>query len=438
MAFTEELILKAKDQATETVKKLNISMETLKKTTAIAGAVFTSGAFIIKSWATEAVNADLIYQSLESSLKRNMENIKEYSILGSENTVITTNNSIAVKKQTEELKQLAFGLQNVSVFSGDNIVQAQALLANFGLTTDQIKRTTPAVVDFASKMSMMSGRQVEVSEAANLIGRAFEGNVIGLRRYGINLSENGKVLKNFDDILKKVVTNTKGAGQDFANTAAGGMAIFKNAVDDLKRDLGMAFLPVLKDITENGLMPMINFLNGLSAEFKNNIAITVLVVTAISGIVTVIGAVGIAISVLTPTVLAIIGYFSAFTIGAIALYEVLLKLSNLINTGFFDKITSFFNQPAKVSPELQAYMDQKNELEKPLKLNVNNQPENNFGDLENTIFGNNKAQTITGNPLFNNQPKINNKPKIYNGIRDFFADNEDNNLNNNLLPLGAI
>ncbi len=72
--------------------------------------------------------------------------------------------------QFERLIKQSKDLQKITVFSGVSIQQAQAALAAFGLTADEIEKLIPKLADFATITSQ------DISDAAKQIGSALEGN----------------------------------------------------------------------------------------------------------------------------------------------------------------------------------------------------------------------------------------------------------------------
>ena len=145
----------------------------------------------------------------------------------------------------------ANALQQLTRFSDDETIEAQAMLATMRLTEDQILKLTPVIQDLAQ----MYG--VELHQAAIQVGKAISTNNYGmLQRYGIIIDEAVKKSGDFNLILRELQKNASGTAEAFGKTAAGKMAIFKNEVNELQEAIGRALLPALTDLA-NTMTPVI-------------------------------------------------------------------------------------------------------------------------------------------------------------------------------------
>jgi len=145
----------------------------------------------------------------------------------------------------------ANALQELTRFSDDETIEAQAMLATMRLTEDQILKLTPVIQDLAQ----MYG--VELHQAAIQVGKAISTNNYGmLQRYGIIIDEAVKKSGDFNLILRELQKNASGTAEAFGKTAAGKMAIFKNEVNELQEAIGRALLPALTDLA-NTMTPVI-------------------------------------------------------------------------------------------------------------------------------------------------------------------------------------
>jgi hypothetical protein len=106
---------------------------------------------------------------------------------------------------TAQSEELAKSLNNL--FTPTQIQSAQAQLANFGLTTNMIKKLTPAILD----MSRATG--ISLTDATNKAILAINGQTKGLREQGITFKDTGSKTKNFNELLKDM-SKFQGAAAD--------------------------------------------------------------------------------------------------------------------------------------------------------------------------------------------------------------------------------
>lgn len=160
------------------------------------------------------------------------------------NTIISVNGE--TEKTFNTLIKQSEDLQKITIFSDDSIQQAQAALAAFGLTGDQIEELIPKLADFATISNS------DIVSAAEKVGAALEGNGREFLKYGIDVSTTASRLENFNTVLNGFV-RFQGAASNAADTFAGRLQKQRNAVDDLQEKIGQKLLPVFLKIQEFGL-----------------------------------------------------------------------------------------------------------------------------------------------------------------------------------------
>lgn len=191
------------------------------------GAMFTVGAII--EFGKASVNAFLEADKTANKLR---------------NTIIAVNGESErafdkLIKQSEELRE-------ISIFSDDSIQQAQAALAAFGLTSDQIEEIIPRLADFATISN------TDIVTAAEKVGIALEGNGREFKKYNIQVTQSASRLENFETVLKGFV-KFQGAASNAAQTFAGKLEIEKNKVNDLQERIGERLIPVFLKLKEFSL-----------------------------------------------------------------------------------------------------------------------------------------------------------------------------------------
>lgn len=110
----------------------------------------------------------------------------------------------ARQEEIEALKEQAAALQQVTRFGDEQTISAQAQLATFQLNAEAIEILTPRALDLAEGMRRLGKDNVDVEQAAILLGKALRGNVGDLSRYGIVLTDAQKATVNFGTEQEKV------------------------------------------------------------------------------------------------------------------------------------------------------------------------------------------------------------------------------------------
>lgn len=147
-------------------------------------------------------------------------------------------------------------LQSVSIFSDDDIQQAQTALLQYGLTTDQVEKLIPAIVDLASA----TGENLSSAQERVLSG--INGQTKGLKDIGLQFKDTGDKTKNYEKILEGLNRKFDGATAAALDTTAGKLANLKNQFGELQETVGGEIVPVLTDLV-----------GGLNGLFENGVNI---------------------------------------------------------------------------------------------------------------------------------------------------------------------
>lgn len=180
----------------------------------------------------------------------------------------------AAAEDEQSSTQLAVALKNVVGANDATVKSVEAFISkatlSSGIADDQLRpafqrlvRSTKDVGD-AQKltnlaMEIATAKHIGVEEAANALAKAHDGNMGALKRLGISLDESIVKSKDFGKATEALGEQFKGALQANADTAAGKMQIFQNAMNEAKESVGYAFLPALKALADtfSGLAPFI-------------------------------------------------------------------------------------------------------------------------------------------------------------------------------------
>ena len=156
-----------------------------------------------------------------------------------------------------ELNNLAAGLQKVTTFDDEAILGGQNLLLTFtGIGKDVFPAATAAMLDMSTALGQ------DLKGSAVQLGKALQDPVLGvtaLRKAGVSFSadqrdmikrlvETGDKLGAQKIILGELSREFGGSAKAAAETFGGQLAQLRNALGDVREDIGAAFLPVLKDM----------------------------------------------------------------------------------------------------------------------------------------------------------------------------------------------
>lgn len=129
-------------------------------------------------------------------------------------------------------------------FDDDATAAAQAQLAQFGLTEDQMLRMTPLLQDYAEK----TGK--DLTTAATDVGKAMLGQGRAFKSVGLDLKDTGSAAGNFDQLMVGLTDKVGGYAEVAGGTAAGKSEILKNQFGELQEKVGGALMPALLGLTD--------------------------------------------------------------------------------------------------------------------------------------------------------------------------------------------
>lgn len=159
---------------------------------------------------------------------------------------------------SQQLQDIAGGLQEVTRFSDETIINAEAMLLTFGNIGGEVfPRATEAMVDLAAKFGSMD-------QASVMLGKALNDPIAGvtaLRRVGVQLSdeqeksiklfmEQGDIMSAQGIILSELERQVGGLAEAYGDTFAGKLEIFKNRIGEVKEQIGTALLPLLTQMMD--------------------------------------------------------------------------------------------------------------------------------------------------------------------------------------------
>ena len=147
-------------------------------------------------------------------------------------------------------------LMNLTGADDDALAGAEALLARFDLTGQQIMQLMPLINDYA----IATGQ--DLPAATSTIGKAMLGNAKALKSLGINYKATGDRAQDYANIMAILEEKVGGVGAAFGESTAGQLEIANQNFENLKEEVGAGLVPALKLLVDM-LRPVVGFLTGL-------------------------------------------------------------------------------------------------------------------------------------------------------------------------------
>jgi len=222
MAQILQFKIKAQDQASPQLKKVETGVNKLEKQTVKLKGAFIAAAAAMAGLTVIAAKALKAFAEQELAVKRLSDALK---IAGVDN-----------KAYVGALENQAAALQKVTRFGDETILGLQSLLVTFGLLGDDLEVSTKAVLDLSAALN------IDLKAAALLVGKAFAGDVASLSRYGIKIDEAIPKSEKFAAVLDFIQSKMGGRAAGEAGTVIGAFDQFKNVIGDFLEGVGASLL----------------------------------------------------------------------------------------------------------------------------------------------------------------------------------------------------
>jgi hypothetical protein len=246
-----KVVVSAKDEASSKLAKMNKSIQSgLKKTAIVAAAMGAALTLAVK----KSVDAFMAQERAEKRLEQ-----------------LTRQTTNATDEQIKSLKEQASALQQVGVIGDEVTIFGQSQLATFALQTDAIEKLTPAMLDMAASIKGVNTTQEDMINIGNMVGKVMGGQVGALSRVGVTFSEaQAEILKTGTEMEKAATLaeilegNFGGLNKALAETSEGQLQQLKNSWGDMLEQIGEAVIPMLIDLM-NQIKPVVdNLMNWIS------------------------------------------------------------------------------------------------------------------------------------------------------------------------------
>lgn len=158
----------------------------------------------------------------------------------------------------EKLQALNTELGKKTRFDDDATASGQAVLAQFGLTGQQLQELTPLMQDYAAK----TGK--DLPTAAEDLGKAVLGQGRALKGIGIDFTDTGSAAGNFEQLMGGLRTQVGGFAEGEATTAEGKAAILANQFGEVQETIGAQLMPILMELSSFMLTNVIPAIQGMA------------------------------------------------------------------------------------------------------------------------------------------------------------------------------
>lgn len=262
MSKTVAVILNLKDKFTSPLHKVNEKLGTTEKKLKQANRsvkkftnAIKAGMKSVAKWTAIGFGAltAAVGVFLKQSIDAAKDKLKADKLL--ETNLMKQAN--ASKEHIKMLKDEASALQDVGVVGDDVAVAGASRLAVFKMNAEQIKKTMPILDDMIAFDKGLNGTQEDAIAIGELYGKAINGKVNALKKYGVVLTANEEKLfkvmsteQRIEFINKKLEKSIGGTNKALRATDEGKIVAMKGAWGDMQAELGKKLMPKLGNLAE--------------------------------------------------------------------------------------------------------------------------------------------------------------------------------------------
>lgn len=184
----------------------------------------------------------------------------------------------ATDAQVQSIKALTAEQQKLGVIGDEVQLSAAQQLATYLQYPSSINTLLPALNDMVAQQYGLSATAEQAASTAKLFGKAMEGNVAALKKYGYQITEAQEAILKYGTEEQRAATlanvieaSVGGMNEALAQTPSGQIQQLKNALGDVKESFGQAvttalgaFLPTIWKIV-NALAALADLANRVAA-----------------------------------------------------------------------------------------------------------------------------------------------------------------------------
>lgn len=156
----------------------------------------------------------------------------------------------------------ATAIQALTTHDDEEITNMQTMLTQMGVMPDQMERAIKTTLDYADALGK------DGVTAALEMGKANQGNITMLGRYGIKIDETTLKEKGFTGVLDEVNEKFGGTAEAIAKDGLGPMKQFENQIGDVKEELGGQLIPSLNALLKS-LTPLLPVIKNIGIVLLN-------------------------------------------------------------------------------------------------------------------------------------------------------------------------
>ena len=176
------------------------------------------------------------------------------------NTLEAAGESDALPRLEGKVQKLA---DRFKFLDNDEIKGVFSQLITYGkLTEVQIGRLIPVIADLYAKQRLAGNTSATLADSTSLVIKALEGNVKGLKEYGINIKDAGSTSERFGVIMDQLGAKIKGASETFSETLPGQIQTAKQEIKDLEEEVGGPLTSVFSKFKIIGLSALAGIITG--------------------------------------------------------------------------------------------------------------------------------------------------------------------------------
>lgn len=143
------------------------------------------------------------------------------------------NNQSLAGQSTQAFEDLATGIMNKTAADDDDIISGEAVLAQMGLTADQITNLTPLVVDLSRKMG------VDMDTAAKTVAKSVSGSGGALKKMGIDVDQTRIKTDGYGATMDALKNSVGGFAEQEGKTFSGQIERMGNQLHNLEEGVGV-------------------------------------------------------------------------------------------------------------------------------------------------------------------------------------------------------
>lgn len=201
---------------------------------------------------TVAAVSGVAFAALNAVVGHTVEAFGESQKATLELNLALQNQGIFTQQLVEDYSDFAKAVQDKTGIDDDALVTAQATLQSFLGQNKVTLELTQSIADLSIKTG-------STTSAAEILGRAVQGNVRGLKQFGIQIDENLSQNERLAAITEKVQQKFGGLAEE-SNKGLGGIKGLKDAFQSFEEELGKRFAPTI----EKTIQAKTEFFKGLA------------------------------------------------------------------------------------------------------------------------------------------------------------------------------